>query len=211
VHTLHSVSPNKTQRRDAPIEIQILDAVPLGLDTVFVSLDTEALRKLDEVHAKFGGGFGFSRPNGAAKGPKDRFLEVNGTGSKTKNAVDIASQEQGWKNAVRDALKAPTIVHTGDLLPLPIPSHPITHVPPPPAKVTACEPVSQGLLLPTTKIVVLRSHGHSKSSKVLPPVHPPMFPNGVGDDDDDTSNETFYSAAEERTPSQGATPPEEDL
>lgn len=211
VHTLHLVSPNKTQRRDAPIEIQILDAVPLGLDTVFVSLDTEALRKLDEVHAKFGGGFGFSRPNGAVKGPKDRFLDVNGAGSKTKNAVDIASQEQGWKNTVRDALKAPTIVHTGDLLPLPIPSHPITHVPPPPAKVTACEPVSQGLLLPTTKIVVLQSHGHSKSSKVLPPVHPPMFPNGVGDDDDDTSNETFYSAAEERTPSQGATPPEEDL
>lgn len=211
VHTLHSVSPNKVQKRDAPIEIRIFDAVPLGLETIFVNLDTEALRKLDEVHAKFGGGFGFSRPNGAAKGPGGRLLEVNGTGGKAKNTVDIASQEQGWKNAVRDALKAPTIVHTGDLLPLPIPSHPITHVPPPPAKITACEPVSQGLLLPTTKIVVLKSHGYSKPSKALPPVHPPMIPNGAGDDDDDTSNETFYSAAEERTPpSQAATPPEED-
>jgi peroxin-6 len=182
--------------------------LPVGLDTVFVSLDTEALRKLDEVHAKFGGGFGGMRANGAVKGPKERFLEVNGVFGKAKSGIDPAVQEQTWKNAVRDALKGPTVVHTGDLLPLPLSSHPITHVPPPPAKITACEPVSQGLLLPSTKIVVLRSNSHSKSAKVLAPA-PQILPNGAGEDDEDTSNEQFYSAAEERT-SNGTTPPDED-
>ncbi|KAF2498943.1 peroxisomal biogenesis factor 6 [Lophium mytilinum] len=208
IHTLHTLSPNKQQRRDTPIEIRILDVLPVGLDTVFVSVDTDALRKLDEVHAKFGGGFGVRRANGTVKGPKERFLEVNGVSGKAKPGVDLSTQEQTWKNAVRDALKEPTVVHTGDLLPLPLPSHPITHVPPPPAKITACEPVSQGLLLPNTKIVVLRSHGHSKTSKVIAPV--PSLSNGAGDDDEDTSNEQFYSAAEERNASQGATPPDEE-
>lgn len=211
MQTLHSLSPNKTQRRDTPIEIRILDVLPLGLDTIFVTLDTDALRKLDEVHAKFGGGFGISRPNPGVKGPRERFLEVNGVGGNAKTTVDTTAQEQAWKKAVRDALKAPTIVHTGDLLPLPIPSHPITHAPPPPAKITACEPVSQGLLFPSTKIVMLRSHALSKSPKTMPPVSTPTLHNGIGEDDDDTSNEQFYSAAEERTPSQGATPPDEDV
>ena len=76
---LHSVAPNKTQRRDTPIEVRIHEVVPLGLDTVYVHLDTEALRKLDQVHAKFGGGF-VTPSTGAAKAPKNRYLDVNGNG-----------------------------------------------------------------------------------------------------------------------------------
>lgn len=185
------------------------DVVPIGLETVYVNLDTEALRKLDEVHAKFGGGFGGARPNGAAKGPKDRFLKANGLGGKNVHAIDYAAQEEAWRNAVRDALRAPAVVHSGDLLPLSLPAHPITHVPPPPAKITACEPVSQGLLLPSTRIVVLQSHRPTKPAPVLPPVK--REPNGFGDDEsEDTSNEQFYSAAEDRTPSQNNSPPGEE-
>lgn len=207
---LHAIAPNRTQRRDTPIEVRIHDVVPIGLDTVYVNLETEALRKLDEVHAKFGGGFA-DRSNGAAKGPKNRYLEVNGT--KGKHArIDPASQEQVWQNAVREALQSPTILHTGDLLPLALPAHPITHVPPPPAKITACEPVSQGLILPTTRIVILQSHRSSKSAVVLPPIKPTPVSNGFGDDSEaeDTSNDTFYSAAEERHGSRNATPPDEE-
>ncbi|KAF2109509.1 hypothetical protein BDV96DRAFT_502590 [Lophiotrema nucula] len=209
VQTLQTVSPNKTQRRDAPIEIRIIDVVPLGLDTVYVNLDTEGLRKLDQVHAKFGGGFGTSRPNGNAKGPANRHLKVNGASGKHAAAVDYAAQERAWRNAVREALQSPTIVHSGDLLPLPLPAHPITHVPPPPAKIAACEPVAQGLLLPTTSIVVLQSHRPPKLPQVLPPVK--TTPNGFADTDtEDTSNEQFYSAAEERTHSTNTTPPDEE-
>ncbi|KAF2786353.1 AAA-domain-containing protein [Melanomma pulvis-pyrius CBS 109.77] len=207
--TLHALSPHKTPRRDTPIEIRIFDVAPVGLDTVYVNLDTEALRKLDEVHAKFGGGFGTTRSNGAARGPRDRLLKVNGTARKAVTAEDVAAQEQVWRTAVRDALQSPTVLHTGDLLPLPLPAHPITHVPPPPAKIMACEPVSQGLLLPSTRIVVLQTHRGSKPALVLPPVKPAPIQNGFGDDDgEDTSNEQFYSAAEDR--SQNNTPPDEE-
>jgi peroxin-6 len=184
--------------------------VPIGLDTVYVNLDTEALRKLDEVHAKFGGGF-VDRSNGAARGPKNRYLDVNGTKGKAAR-VDQSAQEQVWRKAVRDALQSPTVLHTGDLLPLPLPAHPITHVPPPPAKITACEPVSQGLLLPSTRIVVLQSHRSTKQAVILPPSRPTPATNGFGDDDeaDDTSNDTFYSAAEDRSESRTTSPPDEE-
>jgi peroxin-6 len=207
---LHSVAPNRTQRRDAPIEVRIHDVVPIGLDTVYVNLETEALRKLDEVHAKFGGGF-VDRSNGAVKGPKNRYLDINGTKGKATK-VDHAAQEHVWRKAVREALQSPTILHTGDLLSLPLPAHPITHVPPPPAKLTACEPVSQGLLLPSTRIVILQSHRSPKPSIVMPPIKPTPTTNGFGSDDegDDTSNDTFYSAAEDRGGSRNGTPPEEE-
>lgn len=206
--TLHTISPNKSQRRDIPIEIRIYDVVPVPLDTVYVNLDTEALRKLDEVHEKFGGGFGGTRSNGGAKGPKDRFLKANGLNGKHANNFDYAAHEQVWRSAVREALQLPAVVHTGDLLPLPLPAHPITHVPPPPAKITACEPVAQGLILPTTRIVVLQSHRNTKPAPVF--AKPVRELNGFEDESEDTSNETFYSAAEDRSPSQGNTPPGEE-
>ncbi|KAL1644583.1 peroxisomal assembly protein [Didymella pomorum] len=204
---LHSLAPNKPQRRDAPIEVRIHDVVPLGLDTVYVTLDTEALRKLDEVHAKFGGGF-VTPSNGAAKGPKNRYLDINGKG-KAVPRVDHAVQEQAWRTAVREALQSPTVLHTGDLLPLPLPAHPITHVAPPPAKITACEPVSQGLLLPSTRIVVLQSHRSSKAT-VAPPVRPAPVANTFDDSEaEDTSNDAFYTA-DERGDSRNASPPDEE-
>lgn len=205
---LHTLAPNRTQRRDAPIEVRIHDVVPLGLDTVYVNLDTEALRKLDEVHAKFGGGF-VTPSNGTAKGPKNRYLDVNGKG-KTAHRIDHAVQEQAWKAAVREALQSPTVLHTSDLLPLPLPAHPITHVPPPPAKIIACEPVSQGVLLPSTRIVVLQSHRTSKTV-VPPPVRQAPISNTFGDDSEaeDTSNDSFYTA-DERGDSRNASPPDEE-
>ena len=207
---LHTLAPNRTQRRDAPIEVRVYDVLPVALDTVYVNLDTEALRKLDEVHAKFGGGF-ITPSNGAARVPRNRYLDVNGTKGKSIR-VDQAAQEETWRKAVREALQLPTILHTGDLLSLPLPAHPITHVPPPPAKISACEPVSQGLLLPSTKIVVLQSHRSSKAPVVLPPAQSTPVANGFGDDDeaDDTSNDTFYSAAEDRSDSRTTSPPDEE-
>lgn len=100
--TLHALAPNRTQRRDAPIEVRIHHVVPIGLDTVYVNLDTEALRKLDEVHAKFGGGF-TDRSNGSIRGPKSRYLEVNGTKGKAK--VDQSAQEQLWRQVLPTTLQ----------------------------------------------------------------------------------------------------------
>jgi peroxin-6 len=210
VLTLQSLSPNKTLRRDSSIEIRILDVAPIGLDTVYVNLDTEALQKLDEVHAKFGGGFGIARPNGTANGPKNKHLDVGGTQNRRRGRETAIEQERSWKQAVRDALHFAHILHIGDLLPLPLAAHPITHTPPPPVKITACEPVAQGILLPTTKIVVLQSKASAKTSKLFPPIASSTFAAGVAEDEDDTSNEQFYSAAEDRNPSQTPSPPDEE-
>lgn len=200
LQTLQIVSPGKAfPRKDTPIEIKILDVVPLGLDTIFVSLDTEGLRKLDEVQAKFGGGFGGDY---SVKAIPPRL----GGKGKANIQHDVKSQESAWRRAVRDALKGPKLVHSGDLLPLPLPTHPITHAPAPPAKITACEPVSQGLLLPSTRIVIVHSHKHAKPSKQTVA----QITNGIPEEDEDTSNEMFYSAAEERTSSQGPSPPGEE-
>jgi peroxin-6 len=202
LQALQVVSPGKAfPRKDTPIEIKILDVVPLGLDTIFVSLDTEALKKLDEVQAKFGGGFGGDY---SVKAIPPRLAGKAGKNSAQK---DAKSQESAWRKAVRDALRAPKLVHSGDLLPLPLPSHPITHVSAPPAKITACEPVSQGLLLPSTRVVIVHSHKHSKSAK---PTMITQITNGIPEEDEDTSNEMFYSAAEERSSSQAPSPPGEE-
>ncbi|KAF2013095.1 AAA-domain-containing protein [Aaosphaeria arxii CBS 175.79] len=208
IHILQTVAPTKTPRRDTPIEIRIFSVVPIGLDTVFVTLDTEELRKLDEVHAKFGGGFDGSRLNGINKISRDRLLKTNGN-SRDTHTAEQTNKDIVWSKAVRDALKSPFIVHTGDMLHLPLPAHPITHVPPPPARITACEPVAQGLLLPTTRIVILQSHRGIKPIRILPSSRQPSISSGYGEEEgEDTSNEQFYSAAEERGSSQNNTPPD---
>ncbi|KAE9985875.1 hypothetical protein EG327_004517 [Venturia inaequalis] len=199
LHSLQIISPGKAfPRKDTPIEIRLLDAVPLGLDTIFVSLETEELRKLDEVHAKFGGGFGGDNHRGKV------LSERGGRNGKDK-PQDQKLQESAWRKAVRDALKAPQLVHSGDLLPLPLPAHPITHMPAPPAKITACEPVSQGLVLPSTRIVILHSQKQAKTMLKTPLA---QITNGIPEENEDTSNEMFYSAAEERNASSASSPPD---
>ncbi|KAF2400356.1 AAA-domain-containing protein [Trichodelitschia bisporula] len=199
LHALQSAAPGKAfPRRDTPIEIRVLDVVPLGLETVFVTLDSEALRKLADVQARFGGGFG------AGEGYGNNGLVVPKARAKVE---DTKALESVWRQAVRDALRAPKLVHAGDLLPLPLPAHPITHAPPPPAKITACEPISQGLLLPSTRVVIVHSHKHRKPSKGSSIA---AIGSGIPEEDEDTSNETFYSAAEERSVSQAPSPSADD-
>ncbi len=96
------------------IEIRILDVLPLALDTVFVTIEGELARRLENGEGTFHGEH--TRTNGLPNGqtipsiPEDRLSA-----------------------AIREALGALKIVHTGDLFSLPLPPHPITHVPPPPA------------------------------------------------------------------------------
>ncbi|KAI9838589.1 MAG: hypothetical protein M1819_004901 [Sarea resinae] len=205
---LRSISPTKIPSRPhESIEIRILDVVPLGLETIFVTVDGMMLQKLDEIQQKFGGGFGISRANGgvAVHPPQ------NGRQMDRKTEGSILSQEDRLRDAIRGALQSPNIVHASDLLHLPLPAHPITHVPPQPAKVTMCEPVSQGLLLPSTKIVVIQTRQKTKTLANPTPLSTARLINGaVEEDDDDTSNEQFYSAAEDGNSTLTPSPPEND-
>lgn len=110
-----------------------------------------------------------------------------------------ASPEDHLKEAVRVALGTLKVVHAGDLFPLPLAPHPITHVPPNPGKVSLCEPVAQGVLSPSTKIIVSRGRLHSKNGRALSAMSSSRGLNGVAaEDGEDTANDQFYSAAEER-------------
>ena len=153
------------QTSEISAQIRIVDVVPVGLETVFVRIDAGALRKLYTMQAKYGGGFApESRKNASKKKVQSsnhvHASNMNGDTTISMNRMEhadgVEEYEAQWEYAVRNALKSSRIIRTGDLLPLPLPAHPVTHVPPPPAKVLACEPVSQGIIMPNTRIVMIK-------------------------------------------------------
>ncbi|PYH75786.1 peroxisomal biogenesis factor 6 [Aspergillus uvarum CBS 121591] len=183
--------PLQSQRA---IEIRVLDAVPLPLDTVYVTVERNLLRNHDDVQTKFGGGFSSNNTSsngGWAKGGKAAEVKKY-----TKKAA--AEDEERLTAAVREALGVVKVLHTGDVLPLPLPPHPITYAPSPPARIALCEPVSQGLLMPATQVVLIhaRPHGHRAQRSLRSGTG--LLKQVAEDEADDTSNEQFYSAAEDK-------------
>lgn len=183
-------------------EIQVLEVEPLNLDTVFVEVDGIAFDKHDEIQKRFAGGFSSSMTNGfigngKGKGKGKAF-------SQGANGIPISSitetQEQRLTTAIRRALASSIVVRRGDMLPLPLPTHPITHVSLPPAKITFCEPVGQGLMTADTKVVVSRVFHKDAATRAPPAPSSRNILNGITvEEDDDTSNEQFFSAVEDKT------------
>lgn len=174
---LKQVGPSRLSTHNrSGIEILVLDVSAIELETVFVSLEAELAKRLE---------------NG-----EGTFFREHPTGTRFKE--QSASPEDNLTAALRTALGTLKVVHTGDLFPLPLPPHPVTHVPPNPGKITLCEPVAQGVLAPTTKIVVSRGRAHSKHDRSSAPIQTSRNLNGVTEEDEDTANDQFYSATEER-------------
>jgi peroxin-6 len=184
---LQKVAPSKLSSHiRGGIEIRVLDVIPLQLETVFVSIDRESARRLENGEGTFHG----SNP------------QVNGN----SGGRSSSKPEDKLNKAIRDALGSLKVVHTGDYVQLPLQPHPITHVPPPPAKVTLSEPVGQGILSPNTKIIVTQTGHHVKSSRK----ETPIALNRVAEEDEDTGNDQFYSAAEDRYKTDAAIEEESD-
>ena len=100
------------------------------------------------------------------------------------------------RGVIKRALQKSKVIHLGAALALPLPTHPVTHVAQPPAKILHCEPVQQGVLDPKTRIVVVRTR-QKQSSKIYRPLFRGAQLLAV-DDGEDTSDDRFFSAAEER-------------
>lgn len=186
VSSVQAVSPNKNLRQNAPIEVLACDVAPLPLETIYVAVDVGALQKLEEVQRRFGGG----ALGGNALGKKAVKRDV------LEDSQRPTSQdgEERRKQLVQAALDTTSVVHSGDFLPLDL-KHTMTHAPAPPAKVLACEPVSQGTLTASTKVVLVPSNEkHSKTPNGRALLSP-RLPEESGEDED-TANEAFYSAAE---------------
>jgi peroxin-6 len=190
--TLQQTAPSKLSSHSrSGIDILILDVVALSLDTVFVSLESDLTKRLEQGEGTFF---------------REHPSNANG-----KSVTASASPEERLTSALRVALGSLKVVHSGDLFPLPLPPHPITHVPPNPGKVTLCEPVAQGILGPHTKVVLMRGRTHTKRIPGTASMTSSRTLNGVPEDDEDTANDQFFSAAEERYKTDVATDAYESL
>jgi len=171
--TLQRIAPSKLSSHSrSGIEVYVLDVTALALDTVFVSLESDLVKRLENGEGTF---FSEHPPKGldvvAGSNPADRLAA-----------------------ALRIALGTLKVVHNGDMFPLPLAPHPVTHSPPTPGIVTLCEPVAQGVLASTTKIVLTKGGTQTKKDRAAR-----ALKNGARQDDDDTANDQFFSAAEERS------------
>ncbi|KAL8912987.1 MAG: hypothetical protein Q9171_002118 [Xanthocarpia ochracea] len=178
------------------IPIQVLDVAPISLSSIYVNVDGNALERHEQIQREFGGGFGsFRKTTNISKG-KGKGKETSSDrsdGEPEQHALQ--QQENELMAAVRSALGSSLVIRQGEFLPLPLPAHPITHVPLPPAKIILCEPINQGLLSANTQIVVNRHFDtvRSRRGPTNGQLHPPrsFMENG-----EETSAEQFFSANE---------------
>ncbi|MCJ1434668.1 peroxisomal assembly protein [Xylographa pallens] len=174
------------------IEILVLDVLPLVLDTICVRVDADSLQKHEEIQRKFGGGFQTPKSNGHVGNGKDKDrISPHGQAGQW-DKLPISAQEGRLRAAIRSSLAEIIVVHQGDLLPLPLPTHPITHVPLPPVKLTFCEPLDQGLISGETRIIIDIYSQHQPMMQR----RDTRFKNMIAEEDEDTSTEQFFSAVE---------------
>ncbi|KAL8768579.1 MAG: hypothetical protein Q9209_005264 [Squamulea sp. 1 TL-2023] len=179
--------------------ILVLDVVPIDLTSIYVHVDGNALDRHERIQQEFGGGFGsFRKKDWKIKGKgKAKEKSPDGVIGDSEEST-IQQQEDVLTTAIRTALRSSPLVHQGELLPLPLPAHPITHVPLPPAKVILCEPVNQGLLSSNTRVVVNR---YFDAVKLKPgsTVHQSWSyqPHSVMENVEETSTEQSHTASED--------------
>ena len=193
VNVVQSLYPNRTVRQNAAIEVRVSDVVPLPLETVFISVDTEALQKLEDVQKRYGGGLAHTNGYTARKAGKRAATSPISPVEDDSSA----SVEERRKQLVHDALSGTSVVHTGDLVPLPL-THPVTHASAPPGRILGCEPVSQGVPSATTKIVIVPAAEKRHAAYSGKPLLSPQLAEESGEDED--LSEVFFSATEENSP-----------
>ncbi|KAG9252707.1 peroxisomal biogenesis factor 6 [Emericellopsis atlantica] len=176
---LQRLAPSKLAGHRSGIDVLILDAAPIPLDTVYVSLEGELSRRLEAGEGTF-------------------YRDHPTAGHRGKGLTE----DDKLAGALRYALSSLSVVHTEDLFPLPLPPHPVTHIPANPGKIVLCEPVAQGVLTDATKIILMRGRGHGKRARLTAPAMPASRRaiNGIREEEDDegATTDQFYSAAEER-------------
>ncbi|KAI4717401.1 AAA-domain-containing protein [Aureobasidium sp. EXF-10727] len=168
---LHIQSPNRSLRPASTLEICLTHVVALPLEVVYVSLDLATL----------------GSTNGIQKDSGNTSLRVLKGGKEKQSRSPASVDSDQVTRVVRDALDAVRVVRAGDVLPLTMARNQ-AQTPTSPALITACEPVSQGLVTSTTQIVVV-----SQNERRTKPSRSVTFSQA----DEDTTNEAFYTAAED--------------
>jgi peroxin-6 len=179
----------------SPMDVRAVRVRPCVLDTVYITVAKDLLESVDDAQRRFGGGFSGTPTNGVNNHSRSKIQKVRDISEIYWSTSGSLSDR--LMKIVREAVKLAPIIHVGDALCLPLPAHPITHIPPPPATVHACEPVTQGLISPTTRIVLTQAELGRKTGKQWRV--PELTTQNIAEDDaEDTANENFYSAAEDK-------------
>lgn len=184
----------------AGFEVLVIDVEPLDLHTILIEIDGSALDKHYEVQREFGGGFSTGKVNGiTGKGKgKEKAQSAERVGSATTKS-STENQGEALIVAIRQAIGIRSVIRQDDLLPIPLPAHPITHVSFPPAKIAFAEPVNQGILVPSTQIMVKQVYRKGRRGQgLLASAEPHLLRETIAEQDDDTSNDKFFSAVENR-------------
>ena len=193
-----AISSSLLERDGRSLEIRIIDVQPLKLDLVVISVDGDALDRHEDVQARFGGGFSSAHMNGSANKSKGKGKSVSHGRLDSTGPSKTKSKEDRLISAVRDALTSLPVIHQHETLPLPLPTHPITHIPLPPAKISHCEPVNQGIVGPSTRIAIDRGNHAEKSSFAhRSAASRGALKNLTAEEEDEASNESYYSAVED--------------
>ena len=175
-------------------KVLVLDIQPVTLDCVVVKVDGNALQKHQEVQRRFGGGF--QADGSVVNGKRKANGKLSNGTDWQKEASSGQDQESRLRAAIRRSIASMRIIHKGDLLPLPLPAHPITHVAFPPVKITMCEPVNQGFVSGRTRILidVVSDRGIMKYRTALPRgIHLPRI---NAEEAEDSSAEQYFSSVE---------------
>ncbi|MCJ1474371.1 peroxisomal assembly protein [Lambiella insularis] len=182
----------------AGYQVLVVEVQPLVLDVVCVKVDADSLRQHEEVQKRFGGGFHTQKPNGhAGKGKENNKAKApKGVDTERDDGLLGETPGSGLKTALRSCLAELRIIHQGDFIPLPLPAHPVTHVPLPPVKIAFCEPVGQGFVAGQTRIIIDLHASHTGIHETVSRRRGLPLPKMLAEDDEDTSAEQFFSAAE---------------
>ena len=158
---------SKTRER---LKVSVLDVNPIDLDSIVLAVDGDALKKHDAVQRQFGHGFGYRPLNafqnkGKGKARAISSEDVVGTTSNGDGLQNVSEQDDDRvATVVREGLASSKLVRQDQLISLPFPAHPITHVSFPRARIIICEPLIQGLATSSTKITIDRVYRQDASS-----------------------------------------------
>ena len=171
-------------------DVRVVLTTPIALDSVYVTIEKGLIEKVDEVQNRFGGGFQHMRNR------------RTGQQEQLRNAFTSSSMSAGDRvtELVRAGLSNLHLVHTGDVFPLPLPPHPITHVRAAPAIIVESEPVTQGFISSSTKVVVVHAAGSQEKAVKKLAAPTAIIEESLEDTpEDDTTTDQFFSAAEDRS------------
>lgn len=201
-HSLTALLPSSSSQYrppvpNTPVDVLLLDVVPIPLTTVFVSLDLDSVSKCRQSQQRYGGGV----PSQNRESTRQK--------SKNHSSEAVSTSKEDAIALIRTSLSDCLLLHKDDMVPLALPRHPVTYAEARPATIIQCEPITQGILTPATRIVIVTHSPDTKIIEAAPPstngIHHTLRPKPslymhapVTETDEEDTSEAFFTADDSR-------------